>query len=173
MHFYFFQCNNNANTRGHAYKLYRSQYANSARTNFFANRIVNVWNTLPSTVDFNSLAAFKRTVKRADVSAYLLRNCTWRVLFLLLLCFISYIYATLAQFCAIGLSLFLWTPVTARILALVLQLYERNKLKLKLKPSHFTRHKHTVQSWLLTPAPTRRNCVVASRRVVRIGYKFL
>ena len=28
----------------------------------------------------------------------------------------------------------LWTTVSARILALVLQLYERNKLKLKLQP---------------------------------------
>jgi len=37
----------------------------------------------------------------------------------------------LAQFCAI--LLFLWTPVSARILALVLQLYERNKLKLNYK----------------------------------------
>jgi len=37
----------------------------------------------------------------------------------------------LAQFCAT--LLFLWTPVIARILALVLQLYEQNKLKLKLK----------------------------------------
>ena len=35
----------------------------------------------------------------------------------------------LAQFCA--MLLFLWTPVSARILALVLQLYERNKLKPK------------------------------------------
>jgi len=37
----------------------------------------------------------------------------------------------LAQFCAI--LLFLSTPVSARILALVLQLYERNKLKVKVK----------------------------------------
>ena len=37
----------------------------------------------------------------------------------------------LAPFCAI--LLFSWTPVSARILALVLRLYERNKLKLKLK----------------------------------------
>ena len=71
-----FQCNNSANTRGHAYKLYNSQYANSARTNFFANMIVNVWNSLPATADFNSLAAFKRTVIRADLSAFLLCNCT-------------------------------------------------------------------------------------------------
>ena len=37
------------------------------------------------------------------------------------------------QFCAI--LLFLWTPVCERTLALVLQLYERNKLKLKLHVS--------------------------------------
>jgi len=78
----FFRCNNSANTRGHAYKLYKSQYTNSARTNSFANRIVNVWNSLPATlsIDFNSLAAFKRTVKRADLSAFLLCNCTSCVL---------------------------------------------------------------------------------------------
>jgi len=52
------------------------------------------------------------------------------VFFLLLLCFISYILVILAQFCAV--LLFLWTPVSARILALVLQLYERNKLNLNL-----------------------------------------
>ena len=64
-------------TRGYAYKLYKSQYTNRARTNCFAaNRIVNVWNSLPATVDFNSLAGFKRTVKRADLSAFLLRNRT-------------------------------------------------------------------------------------------------
>ena len=39
----------------HAYKLYKSQHTNSARTNFFANRIVSVWNSSPATVDFNSL----------------------------------------------------------------------------------------------------------------------
>jgi len=37
----------------------------------------------------------------------------------------------LAQFCAV--LLFLWTPVSARIIALVFQLYEQNKLKLKMK----------------------------------------
>ena len=64
----FFQCNNSVNSKGHVYKLYKSQYTNSARRNFVANRIVNVRNSLPATVDFNTLAAFKRTVKRADLS---------------------------------------------------------------------------------------------------------
>jgi len=49
----------------------------------------------------------------------------------------------LAQFCA--MLLFLWTPVTARILALVLQLYERNKLKLELKHgARFTKYLTTI-----------------------------
>jgi len=96
----FFQCNNRANTRGHAYNLYRSQYTKSARTSFFANRIVNVWNSLPATVDFHSLAAFMRTVKRADLSALMLCNCTWCVLFIAFI-FLSYILIMLALFCAI------------------------------------------------------------------------
>ena len=72
------------------------------------------------------LTAFKRAVKRADLSAFLLCNCPWCVLFSAFI-FISYILVMLAQFCAI--LLFLWTPVSARILASVLQLYERNKPK--------------------------------------------
>jgi len=52
--------------------------------------------------------------------------------------FISDILFMLAQFYAITV---LWTSVSARILVLVLQLYERNKLKLKRLGvcSHFAR----------------------------------
>ena len=42
-----FQCNNSANTRGHEYKLYKSQHTNRTRTNLFANGVVSVWNSLP------------------------------------------------------------------------------------------------------------------------------
>ena len=101
---------------------------NSARTNFLANRIVNIWNSLPATVGFNSLAAI-RGQSNVQICLHSCRVIVLDVFFLLLLCFISYILIMSAQFCAI--LLFLWTPVSARILALVLQLYERNKLKLK------------------------------------------
>jgi len=101
---------------------------NSARTNFLANRIVNIWNSLSATVDFNSLAAI-RGQSNVQICLHSCRVIVLDVFFLLLLCFISYIPIMSAQFCAI--ILFLWTPVSARILALVLQLYERNKLKLK------------------------------------------
>ena len=36
------------------------------RYNVFTERVVNVWNPLPNTVDFNSLAVFKRTIKRVQ-----------------------------------------------------------------------------------------------------------
>ena len=60
--------------------------------------------SLPATVDCNSLVAFKRTDKRADLSALC---CVILLDVFLLFCFyvfISYILVMLAQFCAILLS---------------------------------------------------------------------
>ena len=42
-------------TRWHPYKLYKAQCENLKRCNFFTERIVNVWNSLPANVDFSSL----------------------------------------------------------------------------------------------------------------------
>ena len=39
-------------SRGHAYKLYKSRYDNTIRRNVFVERVVNVWTSLPCTVDF-------------------------------------------------------------------------------------------------------------------------
>jgi len=39
---------------------------------FFAERVVNIWNSLPhDTVDFSSLSAFKRTIEWTDFSRFL------------------------------------------------------------------------------------------------------
>jgi len=38
---------------------------------FFIERIINVWNFLPHTVDFSSLSEFKRSLNRVDFSAFL------------------------------------------------------------------------------------------------------
>jgi len=38
---------------------------------FFNHRIVNVWNSLPHTVDFTSLTSFKRTINNVDFSDFL------------------------------------------------------------------------------------------------------
>ena len=46
-----------------------------ARSSFFSERVVDIWNTLPpSKVDFSSLVKFKRSLKLLDLSQYLV--CT-------------------------------------------------------------------------------------------------
>ena len=60
-------------TRGHAYKLYKLRSSN-ARVNFFASRIVNVWNSLPDSVGFTSLAVFKSSIRTTDFSEFLKCN---------------------------------------------------------------------------------------------------
>ena len=67
----FFSLSPSEATRGHQYKLYKTR-GDGARNNFFCNRIINVWNNLPTdTVDFTSLCSFKRSIKQADFSDYL------------------------------------------------------------------------------------------------------
>ena len=57
-------------TRGHAYKLYKPRCSN-VRANFFSCRVVEVWNSLPDCVSFESLSAFKRTMSTVDFSGFL------------------------------------------------------------------------------------------------------
>jgi len=65
----FFEFNHAANTRGHAYKLFKSRSVNNIRQFFFAERIVNVWNGLPPSVSFASLSTFRRTIiQKVDFS---------------------------------------------------------------------------------------------------------
>lgn len=67
----FFECRL-SNTRGHDYKLYKKRNNNNVRANFFAERIVNVWNRLPGEiVNFDTLSSFNRTVKLVDLSEFL------------------------------------------------------------------------------------------------------
>ena len=41
---------------------------------FFASRIVNVWNSLPDSVGFTSLAVFKSYIRTIDFSEFLKCN---------------------------------------------------------------------------------------------------
>ena len=66
-----FTFNPSTHTRGHPYKLYKARCAKTVRQNFFACRIINAWNSLPTTVCFNSLASFKHSLKNVDLSSYL------------------------------------------------------------------------------------------------------
>ena len=42
---------------------------------FFAEKVVYVWNDLPSTINFASLASFKCTIRDVDFSRYMLLIC--------------------------------------------------------------------------------------------------
>ena len=60
-------------TRGHKFKLYKRQTnrPSCVRANFFSERVINCWNSLPHTVDFSSFSMFKRSVKRVDFTDFL------------------------------------------------------------------------------------------------------
>jgi len=58
-------------TRGHVYKLYKPSCVNSTRSRYLGERIVNVWSFLPSSVNFSTLNAFKRSIVPIDFSLFL------------------------------------------------------------------------------------------------------
>jgi len=59
-------------TRGHDYKLYKS-HTIGTRSSFFSERVINAWNSLPTTVDFRTLASFKCTIRNVNMTQYLKR----------------------------------------------------------------------------------------------------
>ena len=46
----FFTINNSSTTRGHQFKLFKEHSALLIRQHFFPNRVVNLWNSLPSSI---------------------------------------------------------------------------------------------------------------------------
>ena len=49
-------------------------YINSlarVRSSFFAQYVINVWNSLPFSVDFSTLSAFKRSLQRVNLNEFL------------------------------------------------------------------------------------------------------
>ena len=61
-----------AKTRGHKYKLFKKRNTSSPHLSFYTERVVNVWNHLPSDfVEFSTLSAFERTIKLVDFTNYL------------------------------------------------------------------------------------------------------
>jgi len=67
----FFTLSTVCSTRGHKYKLYKSRCSSRVRQTFFVERVINVWNSLPPSVNFKSLATFRRTVSCVDFSNFL------------------------------------------------------------------------------------------------------
>ena len=59
----FFTLSTSTATRGHNYKLYKSHAKCQSRINFFANRTVNLWNSLPENiVNADSVNSFKNAL---------------------------------------------------------------------------------------------------------------
>jgi len=63
--------NANINTRGHMYKLYPHHSRIDARKYVFTERVVRVWNGLPTEQrHFSSLIQFKNFINSVDLSIY-------------------------------------------------------------------------------------------------------
>jgi ribonuclease P/MRP protein subunit RPP40 len=70
----FFRRSLSARTRGHSFKLVADNSVLDCRRNFFSNRIVPTWNSLPeSAVGAPSLASFKKQIYVLDMSRFLKR----------------------------------------------------------------------------------------------------
>ena len=60
-------------TRGNSFKLAKFTVVSERDKNFFTNRIVNIWNSLPdSIVTSRSVSSFKRSLGRFDFSQFVL-----------------------------------------------------------------------------------------------------
>ena len=61
----FFQLRKDSRTRGHSLKIRGVQFRSELRRNFFTQRVVNLWNSLPvEVVEATSLNIFKSWVDR-------------------------------------------------------------------------------------------------------------
>ena len=58
-------------TRGHQFKLFKHRTNHSTRSSFFCERIINVWNSLPSSVNFRSINTFKQSIGSVDFAVFL------------------------------------------------------------------------------------------------------
>ena len=66
------QSNLNYNLRGHRQKLTATKYTGTTiRQNFFSNRIVSIWNSLPGdTVNSKTLQIFKSQLNQIDLTKF-------------------------------------------------------------------------------------------------------
>jgi len=73
----FFTLRTGYRTRGHACKLVVNKCNTNCRKHYFANRVVNVWNSLPETVVLaTSLPCFKKRLSNTNLNGFLKRTYT-------------------------------------------------------------------------------------------------
>jgi len=61
----------------HQYKLYKSHCSHSTHSRFFAERVMHVWNCLPPSVDYSTLATFRRSIDVIDFTSSLKCDTDW------------------------------------------------------------------------------------------------
>ena len=66
----FFEFSLVKHTRGHCFKLFKRRRPVQG-LGFFSERVVNAWNSLPGDTNFNSVAAFKRSIAKVDFTTFL------------------------------------------------------------------------------------------------------
>jgi len=70
----FFKCSPHRGTRGHKYELYKKSPGTRRtriRSEFFSERVINVWNQLSVATDFSTVTSFKGSILNTDFSDYL------------------------------------------------------------------------------------------------------
>jgi len=50
---------------------YKQFSSRTLLSSFFAQRVINVWNSLPFSVDFSTISAFKRSLQRVNLNEFL------------------------------------------------------------------------------------------------------
>ena len=85
-------------TRGHPYKLFKEQCTINARSSFFTQRIINVWNDLPVNTTNFSLNCFRYALNKVDLSSYL---GTWSLANTPIVVFITVIFSSIVFSCSV------------------------------------------------------------------------
>jgi len=67
----FFEFSLVKHTRGQSFKLFNSRSNTCTRSTFFSERAVNAWNSLPRDINFNSVAGFKRSIAKVELTEFL------------------------------------------------------------------------------------------------------
>jgi len=67
---FFFEFSPTLTTREHAYKLFKPRCTSGVRQNFYTERVINLWNSLPPTVSFTS-SLFRRTICTVNFSRFM------------------------------------------------------------------------------------------------------
>ena len=68
----YFEVRSVLGTRGHAYKLFKPRCTASIHSNFFAEHVISILNSLPvNFVNFSTLKSFHRTIQSVDFSSFL------------------------------------------------------------------------------------------------------